>query len=105
MECTVQKSKEIPADKALAKLTKFLERNAANQTNALKQQASASEFQAAGGDDEAAAAMGAAFVQHQINHISPDIYYQLTLMRDAMREEQNQAKGGDKKRNDSEDED
>lgn len=90
MECTVQKSKVITPQVALAKLDKFLQRNAAAQTHALQQQAASSEFQAAGGDDDAAAAMGSAFVQHQINHISPDIYYQLTLMRDAMRKEQEQ---------------
>lgn len=90
MECTVLKSKAIPASKALEKLDKFLQRNAANQQHALQQQALASEFEAAGGDDDAAAAMGAAFVQHRINHIAPDKFYQLTLMRDAMRQEQGQ---------------
>ena len=88
MECTVQKSKAIPAAKALEKLDKFIARNQANQAHALQQQAVSAEFQSMGGDDEAAAALGASFVQHKINHISPDIYYQLTLMRDAMRQEQ-----------------
>jgi hypothetical protein len=90
MECTVLKSKSITPAKALEKLDRFIQRNQANQMHALQQQAAAHDFQAAGGDDDAAAAMGSSFVQHKINHISPDIFYQLTLMRDAMRKEQQQ---------------
>lgn len=86
MECRVLKSKPITAEKALEKLDKFINRNQANQMHALQQQAIAHEFEAAGGDDEAAAAVG--FVQHKVNHISPDVFYQITLIRDALRKEQ-----------------
>ena len=101
MDCTVLKSKSIPPSKALEKIEKFIARNQANQMTAIQQQQALQEFQMAGGDDDAAATTG--FVQHKVNYISPDTFYQLELIRDAMRREQQQHQ--QKTKEESEDED
>lgn len=84
MECI--KSKPISLSKALEKLDRFVSRNAASQADALAAQ-QAAQAAADRGDQEDEAARSSAFMQHRINHISPDVYHSLQLMRDAMRKE------------------
>lgn len=93
MDCTVIKSKSISAAKALERLDKFVQRNAASQADALLQQQAAQAAQEQGEEVDDSRA-GAFVASHKINHISPDIYFQLTLMRDAMRKELSQQEGG-----------
>lgn len=81
MECI--KSKPISLAKALEKLDRFVARNAASQADALAAQ-QAAQAAADGEQDDTARS---AFMQHRINHISPDVYHSLQLMRDAMRKE------------------
>lgn len=89
MECTVLKTKPVSLAKALEKLDKFVARNAASQADALAAQQAAQQAAEQGEQDETAR-----FMQHRINHLSPDVYHSLQLMRDAMRKEvEQQAKG------------
>jgi Tfp pilus assembly protein PilX len=91
MECTVLKSKVVSSAKALERIEKFVQRNAGTQADALAaEQAAQAALQNGEDPDEAAARGGSAagaFAQHKINHLSPDVYWQLQLMRDAMRAE------------------
>ncbi len=94
MECVVLKSKPISAAKALERLDKFVQRNAATQADALAAEQAAQAALQRGEDPEQVAVATGASAQHRINRISPDVYFQLELMRNAMRLEQQRASNG-----------
>ena len=87
MECVVLKSKPISDAKALERLDKFVQRNARTQADALAAQ-QAAQAALERGEDPAESGAAGVYAQHRINHISPDVFFQLELMRNAMRAEQ-----------------
>jgi hypothetical protein len=92
MDFEVQKTKPLPAAKALEKIEKFIQKHASSQADALAAEQAAQEALARGEEpDETSALKGGTFAQHRLNHISPDVFSMLQLMRDAMRAEQQKA--------------